>query len=51
VGDVVLEVAQEQESTLIVMGGYGFSPMVQIVLGSAVDQVLRSSQRPVLICR
>jgi nucleotide-binding universal stress UspA family protein len=51
VGDVVLDVAREQQSTLIVMGGYGFSPMVQIVLGSAVDQVLRSSQRPVLICR
>lgn len=51
VGDVVLAVAREHQSALIVMGGYGFSPMVQIVLGSAVDQVLRSSQRPVLICR
>jgi nucleotide-binding universal stress UspA family protein len=51
VGDVVLDVSQEHESALIVMGGYGFSPMVQIVLGSAVDQVLRSSRRPVLICR
>jgi nucleotide-binding universal stress UspA family protein len=51
VGDVVLDVAQEHESALIVMGGYGFSPMFRIVLGSAVDQVLRVSQRPVLICR
>jgi nucleotide-binding universal stress UspA family protein len=51
VGDVVLDVAQEHRSALIVMGGYGFSPMVQIVLGSAVDQVLRSCMRPVLICR
>ena len=51
VGDVVLEAAREHQSALIVMGGYGFSPMVQIVLGSAVDQVLRSSHRPVLICR
>jgi nucleotide-binding universal stress UspA family protein len=51
VGDVVLQVAREHQSALIVMGGYGFSPMVQIVLGSAVDQVLRVSRRPVLICR
>jgi nucleotide-binding universal stress UspA family protein len=51
VGDVVLEVAQEHSSSLIVMGGYGFSPVVQIVLGSAVDQVLRTTHHPVLICR
>jgi nucleotide-binding universal stress UspA family protein len=51
VGDVVLQVAQEQQSTLIAMGGYGFRPVVQIVLGSAVDQVLRSCRHPVLICR
>jgi nucleotide-binding universal stress UspA family protein len=51
VGDVVLQVAQEHQSSLIVMGGYGFGPMVQIVLGSAVDQVLRLSPSPVLICR
>jgi nucleotide-binding universal stress UspA family protein len=51
VGDVILEVAQEHSSSLIVMGGYGFSPVIQIVLGSAVDQVLRTLRRPVLICR
>jgi nucleotide-binding universal stress UspA family protein len=51
VGDVVLDVAREHQSALIVMGGYGFSPVVQIVLGSAVDQVLHLSQCPVLICR
>lgn len=51
VGEVVLDVAREHGCAWIVMGGYGFSPMVQIVLGSAVDQVLRFCQRPVLICR
>jgi nucleotide-binding universal stress UspA family protein len=51
VGNVALDVAQEHQSAMIVMGGYGFGPMVQIVLGSAVDQVVRSSQRPVMICR
>jgi len=46
-----LDAAQENGCDLIVMGGYGFSPVVEIVLGSAVDQVLRESQHPVLICR
>ncbi len=49
--EAILETAQEQESDLIVMGGYGHSPMVEVVLGSAVDQVLRESLVPTLICR
>jgi len=43
--------AQAQESNLIVMGSYGYNPVLEVVLGSAVDQVLRSSQHPTLICR
>jgi nucleotide-binding universal stress UspA family protein len=33
------------------MGSYGYNPVLEVVLGSAVDQVLRSSQHPTLICR
>jgi nucleotide-binding universal stress UspA family protein len=33
------------------MGGYGFNPALEIVLGSTVDEVLRTGQLPVLICR
>jgi len=33
------------------MGGYGFSPVLEVVIGSSVDQVLRESRQPVLICR
>ena len=51
VGEAILEAAAEFESDLIVMGGYGFNPVLEIVLGSAVDQVLRESHHPVLICR
>lgn len=51
VGDVILTTVEETDSDLIVVGGYGFSPVLEIVLGSAVDQFLRESQRPVLICR
>ncbi len=51
VAEAILEAAKEHASDLIVMGGYGFSPVLEVVLGSTVDQVLRASQRPVLICR
>jgi nucleotide-binding universal stress UspA family protein len=49
-GAAILEVAAEYDSDLILMGGYGHSPMLEAVLGSAVDEVLRHSHQPVLIC-
>ncbi|TEU17279.1 MAG: universal stress protein [Anaerolineales bacterium] len=49
--EAVLKTAKEHESDLIIMGGYGFSPVLEVVLGSTVDQVLRTSRQPMLICR
>ena len=51
VAEAILRTAEKQGSDLIVVGGYGFSPVLEVVLGSAVDQVLRESRRPMLICR
>jgi nucleotide-binding universal stress UspA family protein len=51
VPEIVLQVAQDYAVDLLMMGGYGRSPLVEAVLGSAVDQVLRESARPVLVCR
>jgi nucleotide-binding universal stress UspA family protein len=51
VGDAIVRAAEAQASDVIVIGGYGFSPLLEIMLGSAVDQVLRASRRPVLICQ
>lgn len=47
----LFKTARRQKSDLLVMGGYGFSPMLEVVLGSTLDQVLRESELPVLICR
>lgn len=47
----VLKTAEEHHCDLILMGGYGHSPMIEAVLGSAVDKVLRNSQLPILVCR
>lgn len=51
VGKSILKTAAAHESDLIVMGGYGFTPPLDAMLGSAVDEVLKESERPVLICR
>jgi nucleotide-binding universal stress UspA family protein len=51
VAEAILKTAEEHESDLIIMGGYGFSPVLEVVIGSAVDQVLRTSRQPMLICR
>jgi nucleotide-binding universal stress UspA family protein len=49
--DAILATAAASSSDLILIGGYGFNPLLEIVLGSTVDQVLRASRMPVLICR
>lgn len=51
VGDAILATARDQKSELLIMGGYGHQPVMEVMLGSAVDQVLREADFPVLICR
>ena len=51
VAEAILEAAERSDSDLILMGGYGRQPVMEVVLGSTVDQVLRESGRPMLICR
>jgi nucleotide-binding universal stress UspA family protein len=51
VAEEILKVAEAQACDLILMGGYGHSPVLEVVLGSVVDEVLRESRMPVLICR
>ncbi len=51
VGETILRTAREHDCSFIIMGGYGLSPVVEVVLGSVVDQVLQESPRPILICR
>ncbi|HZD57616.1 MAG TPA: universal stress protein, partial [Anaerolineales bacterium] len=47
----ILETAQSTSSDLIIMGGYTAVPVLEVVLGSTVDQILRESPIPSLICR
>lgn len=50
VGEAVLKTAENHQCDFILMGSYGHSPVVEMVLGSAVDHVLRESRIPILIC-
>lgn len=49
--EAILSTAAERRCDLLIMGGYGFSPLWQVVLGSTVDEVARATRLPLLICR
>ncbi len=51
IAEAVLATAEEQNSDLLIMGGFGFRPVLNLVLGSTVDHVLREFRQPILICR
>ncbi len=49
--ETILASAEEYECDMFIMGGYGMQPVQEVVLGSTVDQVLRESRLPVMVCR
>ena len=51
IAPTLLIMAEETQSDLIIMGGYGPSPLFSLMNDDVVDQILRSSSRPVLLCR
>jgi nucleotide-binding universal stress UspA family protein len=51
VSDIIMEFAENQSVDMIIMGGYGFPPFLELLLGSTVDAVLRETRIPVLICK
>ena len=51
VAPALLRTAAVRHADYLVLGGYGHTPLVELVVGSAVDEVLRKTQLPVLICR
>ncbi len=49
--NAILISAKDDSCDLIIMGGYGEPPLVNLLLDTIVDQVLRSSRLPMLLCR
>lgn len=50
-GNVIRNTREAEGCDFIIMGGYGYKPVLEVILGSTVDQVLRENQVPILICR
>ena len=51
IGEAVLATAAALESNLLIMGGFGFRPLLHLMLGSTVDSMLEAFDYPILICR
>lgn len=49
--ETIIDAAAAINADLILMGGYRFSPIVEVIFGSVVDTVLRRTYLPVLICQ
>jgi len=43
VGETILSNCQNDECDFVILGGYGLTPVLEVVLGSTVDEVLRKS--------
>lgn len=50
-GEHLVALAAERGCDFILVGGYGQAPLVEVVLGSTVDHLLREYEGPMLICR
>ena len=53
-GDIIsaiLRTAETQKSDLLIMGGHSLNPAFNLVLGSVVEGVLRTTRQHVLICQ
>ncbi len=51
VAETILKTCEMNACDFIIMGGYGLNAVLEVVLGSTVDQILRESSQPTLICR
>jgi nucleotide-binding universal stress UspA family protein len=51
VPEAILGALEAQGCDFLVLGGYGRRPVSEVLLGSAVDQMLIKSTLPLLICR
>ena len=51
VANTIIETSIDYQCDFILMGGYGHSPIIEVMLGSTVNQVLQEASIPILICK
>jgi len=49
--EVILDYVNKLNVDLLVLGGYSHNPILEVVQGSGVDEILRRTTIPLLICR
>lgn len=49
--DALLHVSRDHACDFLILGGYGVRPLLEVILGSQMDNVLRQSSLPMLICQ
>jgi nucleotide-binding universal stress UspA family protein len=49
--ETILEVMEEGQHDLLLIGAYGHSRIIEMVLGSTTEYVLRNAAAPVFLCR
>jgi nucleotide-binding universal stress UspA family protein len=48
--DLIMDTAVSHTCNFIIIGGYGAQPVIEAVLGSTANEILRRSPIPILIC-
>jgi len=48
--DVIMDIQGTRECDFLIVGGYGYQPMMEVLFGSTLDALLRRSDVPILIC-
>jgi nucleotide-binding universal stress UspA family protein len=51
VSEGIIKTAQEFKADLLVIGGFNRAPMVEVVLDMTLDQLLRTTSIPLLVCQ
>ena len=46
----LLRLAKERDNDLIMIGGYGGNPVIEVVLGTAIDRILAEADIPIMVC-
>jgi nucleotide-binding universal stress UspA family protein len=48
---IILQTIERLNVDLLLSGGYGRNPILEVVQGGAVDEILRQAKIPILLCR
>ena len=48
--EIIQNTMSEHECDFLIVGGYGYKPVVEVLLGSTLDRLLRVLKKPILIC-